>query len=97
MPNRVPEVARKLEAAFEGEQSKSRKYLRWVQIVAGVGLVYMALSIGMIYHLVSQNDELCAARQTSRAAYRTILTADPDWSNFQQQTLDKYLPAKVHC
>jgi hypothetical protein len=97
MPDRLPDVAHQLELAFEVEQSKSGRFLRWIGLMIGVGLLYMSASIAVMYHLVAENNEDCASRQAARGAYRSILIASPDWTSYQQSLLDKYLPVEIGC
>ena len=93
----MPDVAHRVELVLQAEQRRSRRFLRWIGVMVGLGLIYMSISMAVMYHLVSENNEDCASRTEARGAYRTILMASPDWTSYQQLVLDEYLPVEVGC
>jgi hypothetical protein len=62
-----------------------------------LGLIYMSISLAVMFHLVNENNKDCASREEARGAYRTILVSSPDWTSYQQSILDKYLPVDIDC
>lgn len=65
------------------------------------GIIYtMLLTAGAgyaVYSLYNRQEDSCSARQTSRTAYRLILSRDEDWDAADQELLDANLPAQVTC
>jgi len=85
----------RLELAFEKARRRSRNFARLAMVMAGIGLLYMSVSIGVMVHLVNENNETCDSRTYSRGIIREYIAQLPDWSPADQIELDAKLPAKI--
>jgi hypothetical protein len=88
-------VMGRLELAFDKSRRRSRNFARLAMVMAGIGLLYMGVTIGVMVHLVNENNETCASRTYSRKIIREYIAMLPDWSPADQIELDTKLPEKV--
>jgi hypothetical protein len=79
------------------DTKKERKYRIGLAVLVAIGLIYMAISIGVMQHLVQENNDFCQQRQVARTTIRTELMRRSDWTPEDQIILDHGLPEIVSC
>lgn len=77
------------------DRAKKLYYMLWGALIWCL-LVSGGAGIS-VWKMYNRLEDSCDARQTSRTAYRLILSRDEDWDQQDQELLDANLPATVSC
>lgn len=78
-------------------RKRADRFARLAVTIAAVGLLYVAGSLGLMWHLMKNYDETCASRQADRLTYRELIMDLPGWTAQDQALLDLRLPAHLEC
>jgi len=82
---------------YEDIRRRSDRFARLAVTIAAVGLLYVAGSLALMYHLMKNYDETCSSRQADRLTYRELIMDLPGWTAEYQELLDLRLPAHLEC
>jgi hypothetical protein len=78
------------------DEERSIFFSRLLTVVVAVGLLYVASSVAIMYHLVQENNQTCEFRRTTiDAAREYLIFVDDEFTVKDQALLDELFPKLV--